>query len=326
MTAWALFVAFCPAFVTGIEPQSLANTTFRADVETVALNVTVTGGRRGYVGRLTKADFVVYDNGTPQETAIFGGTELPLDLAVMLDLSGSVRKRVPTIRKAAQGLLQTLRPGDRGAVIGFNDTVRILADWSDSQTTLRAAVDAVNTRGGTALFESLYVTLRWLNTTAAGWTDVRRQALVVVSDGDDTSSLFSYTDLLDTVRRSGTIVYTVRIDRPVTPLLQRVLRDRQDAGGEYVMSNLARETGARPFTVRRPEELSSVFREISEELRNQYLLGFVPATGGGSQAAVFRTIAIDLPGRPDARARTRTGYVPFSSNRAVARNSVPSSR
>jgi VWFA-related protein len=254
---------------------------------------------------------------------VFGGAEVPLDLVVLLDVSASVRDRLPLVRTAAKGFLKTLRAGDRGAVIGFNERVRVLSDWTDDQAALARAIDSANATGGTALYSAIYIALRGLGSTPLDATSVRRRAIVLLSDGEDTSSLLSYDDVLESCRRSGVIVYTIYVKRNIDKELDRILRDRRPRAedGEYVLSSLARETGARVFPVMRYEELPGVYAQIAEELAHQYLLGYVPAPHaptGHVATGPFHNISVAVPRHADAQARTRVGYLHTGCERKAA--------
>lgn len=289
--------------------------TYRVTVQTVSLNVTVTG-RQGYVSDLTREDFAVYEDGARQEVSVFQAADVPLDLVLLLDLSASVTSHMNLIRNAAKGFLATLRPADRGAVIGFNHTVRVLAGPTDDQTALRTAVDAARPGGGTALYSAIYIAMRGLASDPES-EGIRRRALVVLSDGRDTSSLLSYEDILESARRSGLLLYTIRVHDPVAEqLLLAACRGGRD-DSRYALTSLARETGARAFAATKLEELSGIYGQIAEELAHQYLLGYVPpdpATGAGqprqwTQGDGFRRVAVAVPGRRDVQARTRSGYL-----------------
>jgi Ca-activated chloride channel family protein len=307
--------ASAQAPLDGLSPTGLP--TFGTTVETVALNVTVTTGKQGYVGNLTRDDFLVYEDGVPQRVTIFGNADVPLDVVVLLDLSASLRDRIGFVRSAAKGFLRTLRPGDRGAVIGFNQSVRVLANWTEDRPSLEAAIDQTRASGGTALYSAIYIALKGLGVHRIGEADtLRRRVVVVLSDGDDTSSLVSYDDVLETCRRSGVMVYTIAIKRVVPPELERLLKRQREVDGEYVLRSLARETGARPFTVVQLEQLPRVYADISQELAHQYLLGYVPSAVEGPRT--FHLLSVAVPGRVNAQARTRVGYLRSPTAPALA--------
>jgi VWFA-related protein len=290
--------------------------TFRIAVRTVSLNVTVTG-RQGYLTDLSREDFAVYEDGARQEVSVFHAGDVPLDLVLLLDLSASVSHHMGLIRSAAMGLLATLRPADRGAVIGFNDKVRMLAGLTDDQALLRSAVDAARPNGGTALYSAIYVAIRGLASEPES-EGLRRRALVLLSDGHDTRSLLRYEDILEVARQCGLLLYTIRVENPASVAQGRLLGY---GGGKddsrYALTALARETGARAFAAAKIEELSGIYGQIAEELAHQYLLGYVPpdpAMGAPQrspwkEADGFRRVAVAVPGKPGAQARTRAGYL-----------------
>lgn len=311
---------FCSVFPDRVAAGS-SPAVYAAGVEMVALNVTVTSARQTYVENLTRDDFVVHEDGVPQPITIFGGGDVPLDLALLLDVSASVRDRLTLVRTAAKGFLKTLRPEDRGAIIGFSTRVSVLADWTADQHALGAAVDAARASGSTSLYGAIYVALRGLSPSQRSSDGLsRRTAIVVLSDGEDTSSLVSYDDVIDACRRSGVMVYTVRVARQVSKELEELLRRpaRDGLAGEYVMNNLARETGARALTVKRLEELPAAYARIADELAHQYYIGYVPAAVVAGAERPFHALSVTLPGRPDAQARTRLGYARMPLVKRVA--------
>jgi VWFA-related protein len=298
--------------------------TFGSSVDMVALNVTVTASSGAYVRDLGPRDFVVYEDGLAQDVTVFGAGDVPIDLVLLLDLSASVRDRVDLVRAAAKGFLRTLREDDRGAVIGFNQSVRVLSALTSDKASLSNAVDSASASGGTALYSALYIALRGLDgprrraappaepaPPPAGVQPaepLRRRVLVVLSDGLDTSSLVSYEDVLQSLRESGVLLYTIHLKRLNQIDIDALLPGRRaKPTGEYVLRTLARETGARAFTAQELTALPGIYADIAAELSSQYLLGFVPVSHEGAQK--FHALSVAVPGRANAQARTRMGYL-----------------
>jgi Ca-activated chloride channel family protein len=333
MTRWRRQLAVCLlstigvtfTFTTGVNTQTAGGrnsprTRFDVVADTVALNVVVTTSD-GHVNDLQAADFVVRDNGRPQPVTIFGHADVPLDLLLLIDTSGSVGPHLDLLRIAARTLFQTLRPNDRAAVMGFDKRVNVLADWTSDRQVLERAVNSIGADGETALFAAIFVGLRKIASSVdldVGW---RRRAIVVLSDGVDTSSRLSYDDVLDACRRSSTLIYTVRVEDPF-PAYLRYSTVGDGGQPEFVMTTLARETGAQAFAMRNASELPRLFMQIAVELRNQYLLGYATPVEA-FRGPEFRLVDVAVPRITGARARTKRGYYSSPGLRLTAPRSAP---
>lgn len=275
---------------------------FKSGAALVALNVSVQDKSAKYVAGLQPDDFVVYEDGVKQDVRFFESAAVPLDLIVLIDTSSSMSDKVDVVHDAAAGFLKTLRDDDRGAVIGFADSVAILQPLTTDRALLDKAVRATGARGSTSLNNAVYVALKQFGSAAASTDEVRRQAIVVLSDGADTSSVVSLDDVLALTRRSGVNVYTVALQSP-TPGLTAVRRGFSES--DYTMRALARETGALAFFPE-PSQLSGVYRSIANELASQYSIGYVPANGRADGR--FRRVVVQVITKPELRPRTRLGY------------------
>jgi len=300
---WAVLAALAVASVT-LAAQVPDTATFKSSVELVALNVTATDPRQEFVTGLGAEDFAVFEDGVRQEIRFFAHGQVPLDLIVLLDSSTSMATRWSAVRRAAIGFVRTLAPGDRGAVVGFARRATVLQDLTGDVEALVAAIDAANAYGVTALYTATYVALREFGRPARHVGEVRRQALVVLSDGVDTTSPLPFDALLEEARRTGVAIYTIRLEPP-TPIQKRM--DGKDSNAHYTMRMLAEETGARPFFPRDERELERVYGEIAAELAHQYAIAYEPPAAGGP--AGLRKVEVRVPSRSDVRLRTRPAYL-----------------
>jgi Ca-activated chloride channel family protein len=310
MAAWPRPVATqTPAAPSGSPPSAVA--VFRSSTDIVALQTTVIDQQGKVVPNLRMEDFAVYEEGMRQPVTLFATATAPVDIMLLLDVSGSMNERMDAARAAAMELVHTLRPDDRGALVVFSDYVRIAQGLTADRLSLESAIREAQTRGGTALHEALYIALRELLRVQRLGQEIRRQALIVLSDGEDTSSRnVTLADVLETARRSAVTIFTVT---PAASLeidpFARIARNR--ASAEFDMRSIARETGGRSFAPARAEDLSSTYREIADELGQQYWLAYAaPASGGG-----YRRVSVTIVSRPELRARTRSGYIAASSRR-----------
>ena len=273
---------------------------FRSAVDIVSLNVTVTGPNNRFVTDLAQEDFEVYEDGVQQEVTFFTRTELPIALALLLDTSASMDQKMDTAQQAAIGFARRLGPGDRAEVIDFDSRVEILQPFSNDAQAVERAILRTAAGGSTSLYNAIYISLKeLLKIRAESEDDVRRQAIVVLSDGEDTSSLVGFEEVLDLAKRSETIIYTIGI------------RSREDdrARGfkeaEFVLRQLAQETGGRAFFPGEVVELPEIYTLISDELASQYSIGYT--SSNPRRDGAWRRIIVRVD-RPDTVARTKQGY------------------
>jgi Ca-activated chloride channel family protein len=285
-------------------PQPTA--TFRSTVDIVALNVVVTDGDQKYVSGLTSSDFAVFEDGIQQDVSFFGASNVPLDLAILLDTSASMTGKMQLVQQAAIGFLETLRAGDRAIIVDIKDATKIMYPLGADLEAAKKAILATAPRGGTALYNGTYLTLKEMVKERRATSEVRRQALVVLSDGDDTASLVSYDDLMDLAKQSGIAIYTITM-RSKYLVTQAATRGHSYfSQSEFGMKALAQETGARSFFPTQLSELSGVYASIAEELATQYAIGY--SSKNPKLDGSYRRVIVRIADKPGIRTRTRAGY------------------
>lgn len=271
---------------------------FRAGVDVVSLNVTVTDAENRFVTDLERDDFAVYEDGVRQEITFFNRSQLPIALSLLIDTSASMDERMGTAQGAAIGFAQRLRPEDLAEIIDFDSRVEILQAFTNDLDALGRAIRRTSAGGSTSLYNALYVSLKGLRTAPLQAAEVRRQAVVVLSDGEDTSSLIMFEEVLELAKRSETAIYTIG------------LRSGDDgrtgfSEADFVLRQLAHETGGRSFFPGDVADLPAMYEQISDELSSQYSLGYVsanPLRNGQWRRTVVRV------SRERASARTKQGY------------------
>jgi Ca-activated chloride channel family protein len=278
---------------------------YRSGVELVPLTVTVTdrGGR--YVPNLTAADFAIFEDGRRQVISHFSADRVPVDLGILLDTSSSMQDDLALAQQAASGLVRKLREGDRGAVVGIASTVRFHQSMTSDLARVETALRSTHARGNTALYDAIYIALRQYQQEHLTTSEVRRRAIVLLSDGIDTSSHVAFDDVLDLVRRVEVTVYVVSLGADPT-MLRGDAGERTSFESAHALSTLARESGGRLFTPHTSVELPAIYDSIGQELSNQYVIGYVssgPSTGG-----IFRHISVGVLQPHVGMARTRAGY------------------
>ena len=288
------------ALVGVASPDARQRPAFRSTIDLVMLNVTVTGLGGQYVADLSADEFQVLEDGRPQEVAFFSPANVPLSVSLVLDTSSSMDEQMALSKQAAMDFIARLRPGDVAQVVSFDSRVEVLQPLTSDRTLLEAAIQRMRASGSTTLYNAVYIVLKQLEKVKpATGDDIRRQVIVVLSDGEDTSSLVTFEQLLDAAKRSQTAIYTVGLG------LAEATTTRTRSDGEFGLRQLAQETGGRLFMPKRPIELVDVYSQIANELTNQYIVGYLSNKAGGDGA--WRRVAVRVS-RPNRQARTRAGY------------------
>jgi VWFA-related protein len=287
--------ATSPRLTTPPVPQGA----FRTGVEVVSLNVTVADGAGRYITDLDEAEFSVFEDGVKQDLVFFNRKPQPIALSLLLDSSASMEEKIPTLQAAAVNFVKRLKPSDIAQVIDFDSRVEIRQPFTGNQHELELSINQTAAGGSTSLHNAVYIALKELKKVkAVNEEDVRRQALVVFSDGEDTSSLVSFEEVLELAKRSETAIYAIAL-RGV---------DTQTKGfreAEFVMRSLAQETGGRAFFPARIEDLNGVYTQIADELASQYNLGYI--SKNQRRDGAWRNLVVRLA-RPSITPRTRRGY------------------
>ena len=271
---------------------------FRGGVDLVSLTITVTEGTR-YVTDLEEADFEVFEDGVRQPLTFFSRVQQPIALSVLLDTSASMEGKLGVAQEAAVGFARRLRPGDVMEVIEFDNQVSIVQEFTGDIPLLEKAIQSTTVNGSTSLYNAIYIALKNLRRNRATNTaDIRRQAIVVLSDGDDTSSLIEYEEVLDLAKRSETAIYAIG-------LRQGNEGRREFKEAEFVLRQLSQETGGRVFFPTAASELPRIYEQIAEELSSQYSIAY--SSKNPHRNGAWRRITVRIA-RPGLTSRTRQGY------------------
>jgi Ca-activated chloride channel family protein len=285
--------------LTGAAVLAAQGQRIRSGVELVSLNVTVTDGGGKYVTDLDEGEFEVYEDGAKQRLTFFSRTQQPISLALLLDTSASMDERMGIAQEAAIGFARQMHKDDQAEVIDFDSQVRILQPFTNDAATLEKAIRQTTPNGSTSLYNAIYISLKELKKVRAATTsDIRRQAIVLLSDGDDTSSLIEFEEVLDLAKRSETAIYAIG-------LRQGEIGRREFKEAEFVLKQLANETGGRAYFVTDARELPKIYQTIWDELSSQYSLAY--SSGNPKRDGAWRRIQVRLL-RPNAAARTKLGY------------------
>jgi VWFA-related protein len=267
----------------------------RSDVRLVLLDVSVKDRDGGWVSGLSKDDFRVDENGTPQNITVFANNDIPVTVGILADNSRSMRPKRPDVVAAATVFIEESNPHDEIFVLNFNETVQrglpkeVL--FSDDMGQLRAAISSGVAEGRTALNDAIVAGLEQLQ---LGRRD--KKTLVVLSDGGDNASRHSRAETLDQVERSLATIYTIG------------LFDFDDLDKDPgILRRLSKISGGQAYLPNGAKELTETCRGIAKDIRTRYTVGYSPAAANGGALRRIR-VRVSAPGRPGLMTRTRLSY------------------
>jgi VWFA-related protein len=292
-------VLLAVVLIAALASTPSAQGTFKAAVDIVSLNVTAMDPANHYVIDLDEKNFSVFEDGVKQDLSFFTRKQQSIAMSLLLDSSASMEDKLPTLQTAATNFVHRLKANDLAQVIDFDSRVEIRQAFTSKQNELESAIQQTTAGGSTSLYNAIYISLKELaKIRAQGEEDVRRQALVLFSDGEDTSSLISFDEVLELAKRSETAIFSIALRGT----------DTQSKGfheAEFVMRQLAQETGGRAFFPAKIDDLNGVYSEIADELASQYTLGY--SSRNSKRDGAWRRIVVQID-KPNVAPRTKRGY------------------
>ncbi|MFN0107762.1 MAG: VWA domain-containing protein [Blastocatellia bacterium] len=320
--------------------------TIRVETDLVTLDVSVADrdGNRSNAG-LQAEDFVVYENGVRQKISSFEATEVPFNLVLLIDTSGSTRGDVDLMRQAVRGFLRELRPQDRVALVQFNKEVELLKDLTKDRQAIESALDLLNAGSGTSYYDAMQLTLEEVLGKADG-----RKAVVALTDGVDSFGYRTYEQILPLLEKGRTSAYFLELDtenftqagmvrncaeqRHFEFSRKQLLKYVKEYAGKTSSSyfedhcqlskmeriqinqrlyesarrelrEMADKTGGRVYPVKELQQLNNAYSQIAAEIRTLYSLAYYPTNE--KHDGKWRSVKIELK-RPGFIARTRAGY------------------
>src|SRR6185436_167390 len=274
---------------------------FGTGIEIINLSLSVTDARNNFVTDLVQRDFAVFEDGIRQDLSLFTHENLPISMVLMIDTSASMEEKLKTAQDAAIRFTKTLRPQDLAQVVQFNERATPLQTFTNDLPLLEKAIRSTEASGPTALHNALYVALKDLTRDKKA-AELRRRAIVMLSDGEDTASLVTDDQVLDLAKKSEINIYTISL-RPARA------QDRARAAfsqAEYLFNALTRETGGRAYFPSSIGELDSVYDRIAEELRTLYSVGYI--SSNLRRDGKWRRIVVRVPEREGVQIRHKLGY------------------
>ena len=275
----------------------------RTDVEEVSLNCSVLDGNR-MVPDLKRESFQVFEDGVKQRIISFQHNDLPVSIALVVDNSGSMSRKRPSVNKSALDLIEASNPQDEAFVVNFADEANIDQDFTSDINKLRKGLSYIEARGGTALYDAVAASADELATHAKH----PKQVIILITDGDDNASTLNLEQTIRKVRElSGPVIYSIGLLFGDEDMSHSQVKDARKA-----LEMLSTETGGMAFFPKNIEQIDQIAAEVARDIRNQYTIGYrstKPTTEPG-----FRRVEVRAEGKGQGKliVRTRTGYFPLA--------------
>jgi Ca-activated chloride channel homolog len=271
---------------------------FKKEVEEVILHATVVDDQNRLITGLGKDNFRVYEDNKPQEVTSFRKERVPVALGILIDNSGSMLPKRAKVNEAALQLVDASQQEDRVFVVNFGEDAFLDQDYTEDVGKLRAALQRVETRGSTALYDALIGAVNHLNQTSPR----QKKVLLVVTDGRDNASQATFEEVSRKLQsKNGPVLYTIALEQ----------NDRQDGPNRQALRALSEQTGGTAFFPSSLDEVQSIASSIAQDIRSQYIIGY--RSTNSHAVGAYHSIQVQaLEGSAGLRVTTRTGY--YSGN------------
>jgi Ca-activated chloride channel family protein len=282
----------------------------KVDVNLVVLHTSVLDDRGKFVDGLTQENFRVYEDKVEQKLSIFKREDIPVSMGLVIDNSGSMRDKRPRVNEAALTLVQASNPHDESFVVNFNDDfyLDLDKDFTSSIPELKEALERIDARGSTALYDAIIGSLDHLKKGAK-----EKKVLLVVTDGEDNTSRNSLEKTVREIQKTDTVIYTIGL------LGQESKKSAKTA--KRALTEIALASGGVAYFPENVEDVHSICEQVAHDIRHQYTLAYYPSNA--AKDGTFRTVHVDvIPPRGHGKliARTRNGYyAPGASSAASGR-------
>jgi Ca-activated chloride channel family protein len=280
----------------------------KVDVNLVVLHTTVNDDRGKFVDGLTQDNFRVYEDKVEQKLSIFKREDIPVSMGLVIDNSGSMRDKRPRVNEAALTLVQSSNPQDEAFVVNFNDDfyLDLDKDFSSSIPELKEALERIDSRGSTALYDAIIGSLDHLKKGVK-----EKKVLLIVTDGEDNTSRNSLEKTLREIQKTSTVIYTIGL------LGQENKRSAKNA--KKALTEIAQASGGLAFFPENVDDVHAICEQVAHDIRHQYTLAYYPSNG--AKDGTYRTVRVDVippRGRGKLVARTRNGYYAPTASSGVS--------
>jgi len=289
-----------PASAAGPMRKEGGGFILHTDVEEVVLNATVLEGNR-LVPDLKGDNFEIFEDGVKQSLLSFQHTDLPVSIAIVVDNSGSMSRKRPSVNKSALDLIEASNPQDEAFVVNFSDEAFIDQDFTSDVNKLRDGLGHIESRGGTALYDAVVASADKLVADAKR----PKQVLILITDGEDNASTLNLEQTIRRVQQlSGPVIYSIGL------LFGDEMSHAEVRHARRALEMLSTETGGIAFFPKSIEQVDEIAAEVARDIRNQYTLGYhstKPTTEPGFRRVLVKA---EAKGMSNLNVRTRTGYFP----------------
>lgn len=268
---------------------------FRKDVDEVLLHATVVDDHKHIITNLDKSAFTVYEDGKPQNIISFHHIDIPVDMGIVIDNSGSMREKRAKVNQAALNLVRSSNPKDEVFVVNFNDEQYLDQDFTNNLLKLKEALEKIDARGGTALYDAVVASADHMKQNGR----LEKKVLFVVTDGEDNASSDTLEQAVKQLQQeNGPVIYAIGI-----------LGDEEHPRrAKKALEILCERTGGIAFFPKTLDEVDEISRTIANDIRNQYAIGYKPTNPKGTGG--FRQVRVDAKAKGHGKliVRTKTGY------------------
>jgi Ca-activated chloride channel homolog len=277
------------------------------NVNLVVLHTTVLDDRQRFADGLKAQNFRVFEDKVEQKLSVFKREDLPVSMGLVIDNSGSMRDKRPRVNEAAITLVQASNPQDEAFVVNFNDDfyLDLDKDFTSSVPELKEALERIDSRGSTALYDAIIGSLDHLKKATRD-----KHVLLIVTDGEDNSSHYSLEKTVREIQKTDTVIYTIGL------LSQESKKSAKKA--KRALEDIARASGGVAYFPENVEDVHNICEQVAHDIRNQYTLAYYPTNS--RRDGSFRTVTVEVippRGRGKLVARTRNGYyAPLESSAA----------
>lgn len=275
-------------------PEESPVFTFRTDTRLVDLHASVVDKQGHLVLNLPESAFKVYENGIQQEIKMFRREDVPVSLGLIIDNSASMHDKRAKVGSAALALVSASNPQDEVFIMNFNEEASLEQDYTSNIKELEAALKTINSRGQTAMRDALRMGIEHLRHGGKK----EKKILLVVTDGEDNSSVETLDHVIQSAQQNGVIIYGVGLLSDDEP------RERERA--KQALDALTFATGGQAWYPQELSEVDGIAREVAHEIRNQYIIGYTPIDQ--SLDGKYRKIRVTVTAAGDPSVRTRAGY------------------
>jgi len=277
-------------------PKQDESPVFRTDTRLVVLHATVVDKNGHLITNIPQSAFQVYENGVEQKIKIFRREDVPVSLGLIVDNSGSMRDKRARVETAALSLVKASNPQDEGFVVNFNDEAFLdtKKDFTSDIKELEEALTKVDSRGGTAMRDAVRMSIDHVKEKAKK----DKKVLLVITDGNDNSSVVTLENLVKAAQQSEVLIYAVGL------LSEEERREARRA--KRALDALTESTGGQAYYPKELADVESVCKQVAHDVRNQYIIAYTPSNG--ALDGTFRQIKVIANGPNKPTVRTRTGY------------------